>query len=70
MDKPRFTMDEMIMLAGSGVNKVDLLGDRGATLVTQNEIIAMAGVIAAACVLPPIPERVAPPIPSKRPKNV
>lgn len=49
----RWTETEMLRLAASGVAKVDLLGPRGTTLCTMNEIAAMAGVIAASGALPP-----------------
>lgn len=57
MDK-RWTETEMMTLAASGVTKVDLLGHRGTTLVTCDEVAAMAAVIALAEILPPIPERI------------
>ena len=48
----RFTHAEAIKLARSGVNKVDLLGPRGTTLCTMDEIDAMALVIALSGALP------------------
>lgn len=57
---PRWTKAEMIRLAASGVAKVDLLGDRGTTLCSMEEIAAMAAVIAASGVLPPPHRRVLP----------
>ncbi|SDW75296.1 hypothetical protein SAMN04488041_103145 [Sulfitobacter pontiacus] len=42
----------MVRLAASGVAKVDLLGPRGTTLCTMDEIEAMAAMIVAAGVLP------------------
>ncbi len=48
----RFTQEEMLRLAGSAVAKVDLLGPRGTTLCTMDEIEAMAAVIILAGVLP------------------
>tara|TARA_R110002094_G_scaffold160396_11_gene145827 strand:- start:765 stop:986 length:222 start_codon:yes stop_codon:yes gene_type:complete len=53
MTEPRrFTQQEMLQLAGSAVAKVDLLGSRGTTLCTMDEIEAMASVIVLAGVLP------------------
>lgn len=43
----------MQRLAARGVLKVDLLGHRGTTMVTCEEVAAMAGVIIAAGALPP-----------------
>ena len=40
-----FTAAEMYRLAGSGVAKVDLLGERGTTLCSMDEIAAMAALI-------------------------
>ena len=48
----RFSEVEMVRLAASGVAKVDLLGPRGTTLCTMDEIEAMAAMIVAAGVLP------------------
>ena len=48
----RFTPDELLRHAARGVLKVDLLGLRGATLVTCDEVTAMAAVIALSGVLP------------------
>lgn len=45
-DIPRWTEAEMIRLAASGVAKVDLLGPRGTTLCSMDEIAAMAAVCA------------------------
>lgn len=56
----RWTEAEMIRLAASGVAKVDLLGDRGTTLCSMEEIAAMAAVLAASGVLPPPHRRVLP----------
>ncbi|MCW9041717.1 MAG: hypothetical protein OQK05_00115 [Pseudopelagicola sp.] len=47
----------MLRLAASGVTKVDLLGPRGTTLCSMDEIEAMAGLIASAGLLPPLSER-------------
>lgn len=43
----------MLRLAASGVAKVDLLGPRGTTLCSMDEIAAMAGLVAVSGVLPP-----------------
>jgi hypothetical protein len=48
-----WTRDEMLRLAARGVLKVDLLGHRGTTLVTCDEVAAMAAVIALSGALPP-----------------
>lgn len=53
----RFTMQRMIALAASGVAKVDLLGLRGTTLVTCDEVEALAGVAAMSGLLPPPADR-------------
>lgn len=42
----RWSRDEMMRLAASGVAKVDLLGPRGTTLCSMDEIAAMAAVCA------------------------
>lgn len=52
-DRPRWTHDEMLRLAARGVLKVDLLGDRGTTLCSMDEIAAMAAVIALSDAIPP-----------------
>lgn len=52
-DPAPWTEAEMLRLAARGVLKVDLLGHRGTTLVTCDEVAAMAAVIAVARVLPP-----------------
>lgn len=44
-DASRWTSDQMIRLAARGALKVDLLGERGASLVTCDEVAAMAAVI-------------------------
>ena len=41
----RFTEAEMLRLAAKAVHKIDLLGPRGTTLCTMDEIEAMAGVL-------------------------
>lgn len=43
----------MMRLAANGVAKVDLLGPRGTTLCSMDEITAMAGVVALSGLLPP-----------------
>lgn len=48
----RFSPEELLQLACSGVAKVDLLGPRGTTLCTMDEIEAMAALIAANGLLP------------------
>ncbi|SEK33468.1 hypothetical protein SAMN05443999_101234 [Roseovarius azorensis] len=42
----RWSNEEMVRLAASGVAKVDLLGPRGTTLCSMDEIAAMAAVCA------------------------
>ncbi len=49
----RWTHDEMLRHVARGVLKVDLLGHRGTTLVTCEEVAAMAAVIALSGALPP-----------------
>ena len=46
MTAPRWTLPEMMTLAARGMGKVDALGPRGATLVSRDEIEAMAGALA------------------------
>lgn len=41
----RWTTEEMMTLAQSGVRKVDQMGRRGATMVNFEEITAMAALI-------------------------
>ena len=53
----RWSQAEMENLAASAVSKVDLMGNRGTTLVTSDEIEAMAAVIVVSGVLPPVAER-------------
>lgn len=48
-----WTKDEMLTLAARGLGRVDLLGPRGATMVTAEEVAAMAGLLAL-CGLKPI----------------
>lgn len=66
MTDRRFNQDELKQLAANGVTKIDLLGVRGATLVTTDEVVAMAAVLAASCALPPLPQRVPPKNPNVR----
>ncbi|MDF3420176.1 hypothetical protein HKX23_17645 [Sulfitobacter sp. KE29] len=51
-DPDRFTPDGLLRLAASGVAKVDLMGPRGTTLCTMEEIEAMAALIAISGLLP------------------
>jgi len=43
----RWTLTEMLLLAARGLGKVDALGLRGASLVSTDELTAMAGALAA-----------------------
>lgn len=52
MSERPFTRDEVHDLAGRGLGKVDLYGPRGATLVSLEEIIAMAMALALLGVRP------------------
>ncbi len=52
---------EMLELAGRGVGRVDRDGLRGATLVTMEEIAAMAAVLALVGVKPVYPGTYPPP---------
>ena len=56
----RWSEEDMIRLAASGVAKVDLLGERGTTLCSMEEIAAMAGMLVLSGVLPPPHRRVLP----------
>jgi len=56
----RWTEAQMFALAASGVAKVDLLGERGTTLCTMDEIAAMAAVIALSGAIPPPHVRIYP----------
>lgn len=51
----RMTEDEMLTLAATGVGKVDYLGKRGVTLVTMDEIEAMAAVLVCLGMKPILP---------------
>ncbi len=53
MDVECWSTEEMLRLAASGVSKVDLLGPRGTTLCSMDEIAAMAAVVAISGLLPP-----------------
>lgn len=53
----RWSETEMVRLARAGVSKVDLLGHRGTTLVSCDEVAAMAAVIALSGLLPPSPRQ-------------
>ncbi|APE43630.1 hypothetical protein BOO69_09545 [Sulfitobacter alexandrii] len=61
----RFKPEELLRLAGSGVAKVDLMGPRGTTLCTMDEIEAMALLIAVSGLLPGRPTD-----PSRQPRFV
>lgn len=54
-----FSEAEMYRLAANGVAKVDLLGERGTTLCSMDEIAAMAAVIVVSNALPGPPKRIA-----------
>lgn len=43
----RWTERQMFELAARGVGKVDAWGERGLTLISKDEIAAMAGALAA-----------------------
>lgn len=45
-DLTRLTLQELMERAARGLGKVDALGHRGVTLVTVDEIEAMAGMLA------------------------
>ena len=49
----RWTEPQMLRLAAAGVAKVDLLGERGTTLCSMDEIAAMAAVLALSGIIPP-----------------
>ena len=49
----RWTEPQMLRLAAAGVAKIDLLGERGTTLCSMDEIAAMAAVIALSGIIPP-----------------
>ncbi|MDK3072732.1 hypothetical protein QO034_06390 [Sedimentitalea sp. JM2-8] len=53
MQDERWTREDLLRLAASGVAKVDLLGPRGTTLCSMDEIAAMAGLLAVSGLLPP-----------------
>ncbi|WP_121064690.1 hypothetical protein [Chachezhania antarctica] len=57
----RWELHEMMQKAARGLGKVDELGPRGTTLVSQEEIEAMAGTLALFGLVPippgaPVPE--------------
>lgn len=56
----RWSEADMIRLAASGVAKVDLLGERGTTLCSMDEIAAMAAMLVLSGILPPPHRRVLP----------
>lgn len=66
----RFTQQEVTRLAGNAVTKVDLLGERGATLCTQNEIIALTILVAASGAIPALPDRAPPENPNLTPQGM
>lgn len=69
MTERRFTEGSMRQLAANGVHKIDLLGERGAALVTTDELVAMAGLLVLSGTLPKPADRKRPPnpnIPSER----
>lgn len=49
----RFSPERMVQLAARAVNKVDLLGSRGSTLCSQDEIEAMCCLLVLSGLLPP-----------------
>jgi len=51
-DPARWTDTQMQRLAARGALKVDLLGARGTTLVTCEEVAAMAAIILLSGILP------------------
>lgn len=67
MPERRWSLEEMQDLAARGVGKVDQLGLRGATLVSMEEVAAMAGTLAALG-LKPIPPGTYP-APNHTPKS-
>ena len=48
----RWTERQMLELAARGVGKVDEWGERGLTLISKDEIAAMAGALAALGMVP------------------
>ncbi|RUS64898.1 hypothetical protein EGN72_02585 [Pseudorhodobacter sp. E13] len=61
-DVTRLTLQELTLRAARGLGKVDTLGHRGVTLVTADEVEAMAGMLALFGLVPvppggPVPER-------------
>lgn len=60
------TLDQIAELARRGMGKVDLWGHRGATMVSADEIVAMAAALALFGVVP-IPPGEAPAAPIDQP---
>jgi len=46
-ERRTLSREETLELAARGVHKIDRLGQRGVTLVTEDEIVAMAAMIVA-----------------------
>ena len=59
----RLTAQELVLRAARGLGKVDTLGHRGVTLVTAEEVEAMAGMLAVFGLVPIPPGGSAPPHP-------
>ena len=53
----RWIMADMLAHAARGAGKVDLAGGRGATLVTLDEVEAMAGALVMLGLVPALPGR-------------
>ena len=51
-DLTRLTQQELLLRAARGLGKVDALGHRGVTLVTADEVEAMAGMLAVFGLIP------------------
>jgi len=64
-DPARWTQERMIELAARGLGKVNSLGQRGATLCSMEEIIAMAAMLALLELEPIAPGEPAP-VPMQR----
>lgn len=60
-DPVRWTIPEMMELAARGVGKVNHYGERGATLVSMEEVSAMAGLLAIFGLKPVVPGTYPPP---------
>ena len=67
----RWSEARMLRLAAAAVAQVDLLGERGTTLCSMDEIAAMAAVIALSGMIPPpdVLARMADPIPQEEQPN-